>query len=295
MSNGWKNHLWGSIVTESARSMPGTLDRSRGERSAAAAVRGVHVEPEVLRSPRGPRARRRRRPTRCSWSRRPPRWRTGGARRRGPRRWRRRPARPAGGTGRRTARSAGRPARIRAGPARGRSRSGPGRSRRRGRRRARRHAGQRWRADRAARDQPGEVDVARDGHRHRVRHDPARREHAERVGAEARERAQPAHGLLLDERRARPRVPDVHALVDDLREELAHDGHEERGRSEVAERPAMDGAELAVDEAVAELGEHGLGGRRGLGRRAGPPAGPKNATRASAWSVSPVGRRSPSP
>ena len=48
-SYGWKNHLCGSIVTESARSEAGhAVGVARARDRTAAAVRRVHVEPELL-------------------------------------------------------------------------------------------------------------------------------------------------------------------------------------------------------------------------------------------------------
>ena len=72
--------------------------------------------------------------------------------------------------------------------------------------------------------QARQVAVAGDGHGHEVGHQAARGEQAEAALAVADQPAEPGDDLLLDEGRRRAAVPDVHALVGDLREVLPDDG-----------------------------------------------------------------------
>ena len=87
----------------------------------------------------------------------------------------------------------------------------------------------------------------------------------------ADEVAQPAHDLLLDERRERSGVPDVHALVGHLGEQLADDRDRQRRRREVAELARVLRVHLCAGEPLAELGED-RGDRGGETRRRGRAA-----------------------
>ncbi len=125
-----------------------------------------------------------------------------------------------------------------------------------------------WRAGETAKLRQPEV--ARQRHRHQVRHHPARREDAPPRGVEAHEVAEPSHDLLLDERAHRAGVPHVHALLEPGRQGLARHGHGQRRRREVAERAGVLRVERARRDALAELLQHGLPwrGRLGSGRGA---------------------------
>ena len=113
---------------------------------------------------------------------------------------------------------------------------------------------------------PTKVQVAGQGHAHEVGHDAAAREQAERALAIADEVAQPAHDLLLDERRERAGVPHVDALVRDLGEELTHDRHRQRRWGEVAELARMLGVHQSARESIGEFRDH-VGRRRRRERR----------------------------
>ena len=118
----------------------------------------------------------------------------------------------------------------------------------------------------------GETHVADERHREEVRHHAAGRQQPEARLVVADEVAQPADDLLLDERRERPGVPDVDALLDDLGEQLADDRHRQGRRGEVAERARVVGVELVRGDAGPELVEE-RGGRRRVCRGRGGPAG----------------------
>ncbi len=94
--------------------------------------------------------------------------------------------------------------------------------------------------------EPRDVDVAHERHRDEVGHDPAGGQDPEGLRAAlvaiADEVAQPANDLLLHEGPDRAGVPDVDALLRDLREDLAGHGGEQWRRGEVAERARVVGA-----------------------------------------------------
>ena len=101
-----------------------------------------------------------------------------------------------------------------------------------------------------------EVDVARDRQAHDVRHHAAGREDAPRAVAVAREVAEPAGHLLLDERRGHAGQPEVDALVRPRGERLADDRDRERRGREVAERTGMLRGEEIRRQSLVELGQH---------------------------------------
>ena len=123
-------------------------------------------------------------------------------------------------------------------------------------------------------EQPTEMDVARQRHRHEIGHDPARREQTEALLAVADEVAQPADDLLLHERRHGAGVPDIDPLVGHLGEELAHHRHRQRRRREIAELAGMLGVHQGARDAPLEFLEDGTGRGRvgGRGRRTSGPA-----------------------
>ena len=99
-----------------------------------------------------------------------------------------------------------------------------------------------------------------------VGHHAARRQQPEAPLVVADEVAQPADDLLLDERRERPGVPDVHALLGHLREQLADDRHRQRRRREVARARRVVGVQLVRRDAASGTPRGGRRGRR-VGRR----------------------------
>ena len=131
--------------------------------------------------------------------------------------------------------------------------------------------------------QPRHVHVAHERHPDEVRHHAAGGQDPEAALAVADEVAQPAQDLLLDERADRAGVPDVDALLGDLREDLAGHGGEQRRRGEVAERAWVVGAHRVrrdpLRELVEDLGQ-GRAGRPGRRRRAAS-LGPKNSRRSA--------------
>ncbi len=123
--------------------------------------------------------------------------------------------------------------------------------------------------------QPRQVDVARDDHRDEVRHDAAGRQDPEAALVVADEVAQPAEDLLLDERADRARMPDVDALLRDLREHLAGHGGEQGRRREVAERARVVGTHRVRRDPRRELAQHGVEGVGLLRRRRRSAASPE--------------------
>ncbi len=174
---------------------------------------------------------------------------------------------------------------VRRGPAR--SRSGSGRWRRRGRPRGRGRA--------AARPVPRSLPRCRSRARvmaMKLAITPPLVSRPNGRLVVAHEVAQPAHDLLLDERRERAGVPDVDALVGDLGEQLAHDRHRQRRRREVAELARVLAVHESAGQPGAELRDDLAAGVGSAGRAAGPAAdGRSSARRTSAYGDgSPIAR-----